>query len=206
MDPGTDSPPPARAAVLYLASRSPRRRALLEQVGLVFATVAVAVDEAPLHAEQPADFTQRLAVAKAAAGRTHARRAGWPARPVLGADTCVAVAGEMLGKPRDRDDATRMLRALSGRTHEVYTGIAVDHAGTCRGALSVSRVTFARLTDAQIDAYWHTGEPRDKAGGYAIQGRGGGFVARLEGSYSGVVGLPLFELRELLLQIGVDWL
>ncbi|MDH3640262.1 MAG: Maf family nucleotide pyrophosphatase [Gammaproteobacteria bacterium] len=192
--------------VLYLASRSPRRQALLDQVGLRYALVTAAVEETPRPREASASFTARLAAAKARAGYRCAVAQAWPERPVLGADTCVCVDDRILGKPRDRDHFVEMLNLLSHRTHEVYTAIALVDREQCYTALSLSRVTFKRLGDAEIDAYWRTGEPRDKAGGYAIQGKAAAFVASLEGSYSGIVGLPLFEMRELLLEIGVDWL
>lgn len=204
---GIDGPPVTPAdAVLYLASRSPRRRALLDQVGLRYAWLAAEVDETPRAGETPTGFTARLAATKARAGGRFAAAQGWPGRPVLGADTCVSVDGNMLGKPRDRDHARTMLNSLSNRSHDVYTAIALLDGDRCYTARSASRVTFKRLSSAEIDRYWQTGEPRDKAGGYAIQGKAAAFVASLQGSYSGVVGLPLFELRELLLKIGVDWL
>lgn len=184
-----------RAPLLYLASASPRRRELLTQIGVNYGTLTVAVDEARHPHETPEMYVLRLALDKARAGR--AMLDATDPRPVLGADTVVEIGGEILGKPRDREDGIAMLRRLSGATHHVYTGVAL--AGAREAArLSVSAVTFRALTLEECDRYWHTGEPADKAGGYAIQGRGAVFITRLEGSYSGVMGLPLFETAELL--------
>ena len=186
--------------VLVLASRSPRRRELLDQAGIAHRVLAVDVDETRLPGEAPAVYVERLARAKARAGL-----AGAGDLPVLGADTAVVVDGDVLGKPADRADGLAMLARLAGRAHEVLTAVALARPGGeehCR--LSVSHVTFRALTDAEIAAYWATGEPADKAGGYAIQGRAARFVTRLEGSYSGVVGLPLHETAELLAAAGID--
>ena len=181
--------------VLYLASASPRRRELLAQIGVSHRTVAVNVNEAWHDGETPELYVLRLALDKARAGRVQIAAAD--PRPVLGADTAVVIDGQVLGKPRDREDGIAMLRRLSGATHHVYTGVALvgDDEAT---RLSVSAVTFRALTLEECDRYWHTGEPADKAGGYAIQGRGAVFITRLEGSYSGVMGLPLFETAELI--------
>jgi septum formation protein len=179
---------------LYLASASPRRRDLLTQLGVAFETLAVEVDER-WDGREPADgYTKRLALEKARAGQ---RVAGSAAR-VLGADTAVVLDGRILGKAATREDAVAMLTALSGRVHEVYSAVALLDRDREDVRLSISRVTFRPLTDAEIAAYADTGEPIGKAGGYAIQGRAGAFVAHLEGSYSGVVGLPLFETDGLL--------
>ncbi len=179
--------------MLYLASQSPRRRELLGQIGVEHAVLDVAVDETPQPRESAEDYVHRLALAKAWAG--HARR---PGELVLGADTAVVLDGHILGKPEDAAQARAMLLALGGREHRVLTGIAMVSAGYEGYRLSDSRVSFRRLDVAEADAYWATGEPADKAGGYAIQGRGAVFVAHLSGSYSGVMGLPLFETAELL--------
>lgn len=180
---------------LYLASASPRRRELLEQIGVSYRLMEVAVDEALRRGEAPEIYVLRLALAKARAGhaRLPAAEAGW----VLGADTSVVVDNEILGKPRDRAEGIAMLRRLSGVTHHVYTGVALvgeEREGT---RLSVSAVSFRELSSQECEDYWRGGEPADKAGGYAIQGRGAMFISRLEGSYSGVMGLPLFETAEL---------
>ncbi len=187
---------------LYLASRSPRRSELLSQIGVTHEVVTVDVDESPLAGESPADYVVRLALEKAAAGRAATQHSP---QPVLAADTAVVVDGEILGKPADRADAVTMLTRLSGRSHEVLTGIAL--AGKeLKSRLSVSQVTFRPITVAEADAYWLSGEPADKAGGYAIQGLGAVFVSHLEGSFSGVVGLPLFTTAELLRGAGIKLL
>ncbi|HYW04001.1 MAG TPA: Maf family protein [Gammaproteobacteria bacterium] len=186
-------------AALVLASRSPRRAELLRQVGVVFEVIAADVDETPAPGEVPEAYVRRLALAKARA--VHTRVAG---RAVLGADTVVVQDGRMLGKPGGREDALAMLATLSGREHRVCSGIAVLGAGRELVKVSVTRVRMRPLTREESVAYWNTGEPRDKAGAYAIQGRGAAFVEALEGSYSGVVGLPLYETAILLREVGID--
>ncbi|MDM7323197.1 MAG: Maf family protein [Gammaproteobacteria bacterium] len=183
---------------LILASTSPRRAELLRQIGVAFELRAVEVDESPRPGEAAAETALRLAVAKAEAGRSQAA----PGQAVLAADTLVSLDGEPLGKPRDREDFFVMLRRLSGRRHEVCTAVALAWDDSIRSFLSVSHVDFRPLLDAELAAYWATGEPKDKAGGYAIQGRAAVFITRLEGSFSGVMGLPLFETAELLQQAG----
>jgi septum formation protein len=183
---------------LVLASTSPRRRELLAQLGLSFEVLAVEIDERPLAGELPADHVCRLALAKARAGAAQARNGC-----VLGADTVVVVDGDILGKPRDAGDAAAMLRRLSGRSHAVVSAVACLHGVTHGVRLSESDVTFRALTDVEIDAYCATGEPLDKAGAYAIQGRAAAFIRHLQGSYSGVMGLPLFETAELLAAAGI---
>src|SRR5574339_630089 len=170
---------------VLLASASPRRRELLAQIGVHHEMVRVDVPEVALPGEAPEVFALRLAVAKARAGRV---AAGDDPRPVLGADTVVVAQGEILGKPRDQADFVRMMGLLSGHAHLVMTAVArVDADGGEASRLSVSHVTFRHLSDAEIDAYWASGEPADKAGGYAIQGRAAIFIARVDGSYSGVM-------------------
>jgi len=183
-------------AQLVLASRSPRRSQLLRQIGVPHELLAVEFDEARLPGESPLDYVQRLAGDKA----IHARRlaAEGDERAVMTADTVVALGAEIFGKPESETDCDRILAALSGRTHEVMTAVALHHAGSLRRELSVSRVTLRSIDAAERQAYWRTGEPADKAGGYAIQGLGAVFVERLEGSYSGVMGLPLYETKRLL--------
>jgi septum formation protein len=185
------------APQIYLASRSPRRQELLRQVGVRFEVVDAAVAEQPRPGQDPADYAGAMALAKARAAR--------PPRPlpVLGADTDVVVDGEILGKPRGRDEALAMLARLSNRTHEVYSGVAVVQGARAETALSVTRVSFGAITPAQAAAYWDSGEPADKAGAYAIQGLGARFVREIHGSYSGVVGLPLHETLDLLGRFGV---
>ncbi len=179
---------------IILASASPRRSELLRQIGVPHVTFPADIDETPLPGEAPADYASRLAAEKSAA--VFALRGG--DLPVLAADTCVALEREIFGKPEDAAHARAMLRALSGRTHRVYT--AVSLRGERHGqALSVSEVSFRALSEAEIDAYWRSGEPVDKAGGYAIQGLASIFIQSLNGSFSGVMGLPLFETAQLLL-------
>lgn len=190
---------------IILASKSPRRRQLLEQINLDCHVVAVDVDEQVLANEPARDYVQRLAQRKAEAGRELSDRS----LAVIGADTSVCIDGEILGKPVDVDDAVGMLGRLSGRTHQVLTGVAVLSAGPdsrCVSTVSVSDVQFRRLAKAEITAYCASAEPMDKAGAYAIQGKAAVFVASLSGSYTGVVGLPLFELDGLLKQVDIQLL
>lgn len=185
---------------VLLASNSSRRRELLAQIGVRFGVIAVELDEAPLSGEGPDDYVLRVAMDKARAGR--AITAGRPDLPVLAADTAVVVDGRILGKPRDREEGAAMIRLLSGRTHTVLSGVAL--VGELeRQALSRSEVSFREVHPAEVSAYWDTGEPVDKAGGYAIQGLGAVFVDGLQGSYSGVMGLPLFETAHLLAGAGI---
>lgn len=185
---------------LYLASQSPRRRQLLEQIGVRFAVKIADIDETIIPDESPGQHVQRLAFEKA--------NAIWSSLsettkiPVLGADTIVCLDGEILGKPVDQASASNMLRSLSGREHEVVTGIALisERHSVC---VNVSQVSFRELSQLEIDNYWATGEPIDKAGGYAIQGRAATFVSQLRGSFSGVVGLPLFETAQLLTEYNI---
>jgi septum formation protein len=183
---------------LILASTSPRRRELLTQLGATFEVLAVAVDERPLAGELPIDHVCRLALAKARAGAEQA-----PDACVLGADTVVVLEGEIFGKPADAADAAAMLRRLSGRTHVVLSAVACVHQGAHGVRLSESKVTFRALSGDEIEAYCATGEPLDKAGAYAIQGRAAAFIRHLDGSYSGVMGLPIYETAELLAAAGL---
>ncbi len=191
---------------VYLASRSPRRRELLKQIGISFEILllredlrrGVDVDETPLANEAPRDYVQRIARAKAANATLQTGRRMLPSYPVLTADTTVALDGRIFGKPADADEAADMLQALSGRQHQVLTAVAVAGGDDVRTALSESTVEFRELTEDEIRRYIATREPLDKAGAYAIQGRGALFVRNLNGSYSGVMGLPLFETAELL--------
>ncbi|MGI9295372.1 MAG: Maf family protein [Pseudomonadales bacterium] len=191
-----------QASQLYLASASPRRRDLLTQLGVRFEILSVDIDERPAAGELPEACVTRLARAKAAAG-WHAARRRRPI-PVLGADTIVVVNSTILGKPRDADDALRMLRLLSGRTHQVMTAVAVHYHDRVDTRTVVSDVRFTALSEEEISAYWQTGEGCDKAGSYAIQGVGGMFVEHIVGSYSAIVGLPLFETAQLLRECGID--
>lgn len=185
---------------LHLASASPRRRELLLQIGVPHQRVAAPIDESVLPGETPAAYVERLARAKAAAGLAVL---GVADACVLGADTAVVLDGRILGKPVDRADGLAMLAALSGREHEVLTAVAVCDGSRCAARVVGSRVRFRTVGAAEREAYWATGEPQDKAGGYAIQGLAAIFVERLEGSYSAVVGLPLAETAELLAGFGI---
>jgi septum formation protein len=191
--------PPA-APLLTLASESPRRRELLEQIGVAHVVSAADIDEAVGDGEAPADYVVRMACAKARAVRARS-----PALPVLAADTTVVVDGLILAKPRDRADGLAMLGRLSGRSHQVLTAVALASASGISFRLSASEVRMRAVTPGECAAYWETGEPRDKAGGYAIQGRGALFIEQLSGSYSGVMGLPLYETGQLLAAAGIRW-
>jgi len=185
----------ADASCLVLASASPRRSALLLQIGVRHRVLPAHVDETRLANESIEQCVTRLAQAKA---RQVSAQLGDPSIPVLGADTAVVVDRLMLGKPRDRADALAMLARLSGTEHEVLSAVALLHAGSMSQRLSRSRVRFRALHTAECEAYWDSGEPADKAGAYAIQGGAAVFVQSLHGSYSGVMGLPLFETATLL--------
>ncbi len=199
---------------LVLASASPRRRELLEQVGIRFVVQTADVDETPFPGEQPEALVKRLAAMKAEAvwkqqvAAVGASQAGddrlqGKRLPVLGADTLGILNGELLVKPADFADAQRMLRKMSGKTHEILTAVALVAETETQVITNRNMVKFRSVTDAEILAYWETGEPQDKAGAYAIQGRGAVFIERLEGSYSGVMGLPLFETAQLLATAGI---
>jgi septum formation protein len=200
---------------VYLASRSPRRRDLLRQIGVRFEPLVLRlaqprgpdIDETPHAGESAAAFAARVGSAKARFGLEVLSMRQLAVRPVLAADTVVVVDAGILGKPADRAEAAGFLRRLAGRTHEVRTYVALACGSPARLELftaeSVSTVRFAPLSDAQIERYCAGGEPYDKAGGYAIQGMAAAFIERLEGSYSGVMGLPLFETAQLLRQAGI---
>lgn len=191
----TASAPPQ----ILLASASPRRAELLTQLGIRFVVAPADIAEVVQPGETPAAYAQRIALEKA--------RAGWAASaqqlPVLGADTDVVEGGRILGKPRDRAHALEMLARLADREHEVYSSVALVAGAREQVALSVTRVRFGPITPAQAEAYWASGECQGKAGAYAIQGLGARFVRELCGSYSGVVGLPLYETAQLLEQFGI---
>jgi septum formation protein len=186
--------------VLCLASVSPRRRELLSQIGVSHVVVGADIDEAFLPGETPRDYVTRLAREKALAVRLGGQRL-----PVLAADTTVVVDGKVFGKPRDQAEAVYMLGELSGRAHEVLTAVALADSRGVAGRLSSSSVRFRNVSREECLAYWETGEPRDKAGGYAIQGLGAVFIESLSGSYSGVMGLPLFETGALLRSAGIAY-
>jgi len=195
---------------IYLASRSPRRRELLSQIGVRFHLLLFRgvpqtdpeLDETPLEGETPRAYVERVARAKAAAGWKRLEQRNLPRAAVLSADTTVALGGRILGKPADRREAAGMLAALSGRRHDVLTAVALKHEDRMECALSSSEVEFRPLSDEDIRQYVATGECDDKAGGYAIQGRAAQFVVELRGSFSGVMGLPLYETAQLLERMG----
>ena len=187
---------------LILASASPRRSSLLRQIGVAHEVRAPAIDETQRRGEAPAAYVRRLARAKAEAVQ---RAADGADRPVLAADTAVVLGGRVFGKPADEAEAVAMLMALSGRTHEVLTAVALIAGGRVGEAESTSRVSFRALAETECRRYWATGEPADKAGAYAIQGLGAVFVTQVEGSFSGVMGLPLCETAALLAVAGLSW-
>ena len=189
---------PAPAPLVCLASESPRRAELLRQIGVPFVVSAAAIDEARAAGEPASDYVLRLARAKALSVRAR----GTPL-PVLAADTTVVIDGEVCGKPASEAEGVAMLQRLAGRTHEVLTAVALASGAGLEVRLSSSAVRLRALTLAECRCYWESGEPRDKAGGYAVQGRGAVFIEHLSGSYSGVVGLPLFETAQLLAAAGV---
>ncbi len=182
---------------IALASASPRRRELLQQIGVNFELVAANIDESVLPNELPADYVCRLALGKAQAGASQSHTL----LPVLGADTCVVVDNTILGKPTDHADFTQMMQLLSGRKHQVMTAICFVYGTHVLPALSITDVYFRHLSTEEINDYWQSKEPLDKAGGYGIQGLAAKFVERIEGSYSAVVGLPLCETHQLLQQL-----
>ena len=195
---------------IYLASQSPRRRELLKQIGVAFDVLAlravagrVDVVEVPHAGEVALDFVQRMATEKAACGWRAVNTRRLLRFPVLGADTVVELDDEILGKPADRTEAAAMLRRLSGREHQVYTAVAVQHEDRLELRLSTSRVRMATLDAATVSRYLETGEYLGKAGAYGIQGRAGAFVEHIEGSYSGIMGLPLYDTAVLLRAFGL---
>lgn len=183
---------------IILASASPRRKELLDQINVSYRVYPVDLDETPWPDETPLDYVQRVAAEKSAACKAQLNTE----LPVLAADTAVILGSVIMGKPKDKADAMAMLTQLSGKTHQVYSAISLR--GREHGqAVSITEVTFRCLTEQEILDYWHSGEPVDKAGSYAIQGRGGVFIESIKGSFSGVVGLPLFETAELLSKQGI---
>jgi septum formation protein len=211
------APSHSSAAKLILASQSPRRSALLQQLGVAHTVLQTPADEdaealeAARLGEPPLVYVQRVTQAKLAAAQLRVKRLGWPAAPLLCADTTVYLGGEILGKPEDEAQALAFLRRLQGGVHEVATAVALAWPTPCPGAepwaeaagLSVSRVHMGPVDEAELQAYVASGDCFGKAGAYAIQGRAGAWVERIEGSYSGIMGLPLYETRALLRQAGV---
>ncbi|HEY8119124.1 MAG TPA: Maf family protein [Methylophilaceae bacterium] len=188
---------------IYLASRSPRRAELLQQIGITFTVLPSNVDESVLANEAPEKYVIRLAQTKGEACLSYLQNMDMPLLPILAADTTVCVAGMILGKPDDDAHAAEMLRSMSGGWHEVHTGIAVTTSNGIVTALSTTRVEMAVLSETEIASYVASGEPHDKAGAYGIQGLAGAFIRRIEGSYSGVMGLPIFETAALLKIAGI---
>ncbi|UOA09242.1 nucleoside triphosphate pyrophosphatase [Methylobacter sp. S3L5C] len=185
---------------IILASASPRRKELLDQIKVTYRVYPVDLDETPLPDETPLHYVQRLAAEKSAVCQAQIKTD----IPVLAADTAVVLGSVIMGKPKDKADALAMLTQLSGKTHQVYSAISLRGCEHSQ-AVSITEVTFRPLTGREILAYWHSGEPVDKAGSYAIQGLGGMFVESIKGSFSGVVGLPLFETAELLSKQGIEF-
>ena len=179
---------------IYLASKSPRRQELLRQIGIEFEQVDIDVEETPQCDESALAYVRRLAIEKSQAGLS--QRSG--NFPVLGADTIVVLDDQIMEKPLNQEHALAMLMALSGKTHQVMTAIALSNNEQTRSEVVITNVTFCRISEQQATAYWATGEPTDKAGGYAIQGLAGKFIERIEGSYFAVVGLPLRETQVLI--------
>lgn len=193
---------------IYLASQSPRRRELLTQIGVAHELLLPTPDEdaesleVVLEGDTPAVYVQRVTALKLIAARARLISAGAQNRPVLCADTTVALGDTILGKPADAEDAKRMLRALAGRTHRVFTAVAVAWGDKTAQACSESVVTFSAMSEDDIATYVASGEPMGKAGAYGVQGRAAAFIARIEGSYSGIMGLPLFETAQALREVG----
>lgn len=190
---------------IYLASGSPRRRELLQQIGVQFELVKAGVEEKINPGEIALDYVQRLALEKAHAGLAAVQRQGLSLAPVLGADTLGVLGDQILEKPKDAEDAARILQNLSGKTHQVITALALTNGVRSETAYSITHVHFRQLHQQEINDYWQTGEPQDKAGGYAIQGLGAVFVQSIQGSYSNVVGLPIETCCELLKRFDIPW-
>jgi len=186
---------------VYLASASPRRQQLLEQVNIAYTVIKPEVDESQPGDQSPGVYTQGLAISKALYARKNLLQNQSDSLPIIAADTAVVVPDQILGKPDNFEHAREMLMLLSDRTHEVYSSICVIHGDFTETATQVSSVTFRKITQAEIICYWKSGEPHDKAGAYAIQGLAAQFISSLSGSYSGVMGLPLYELMRILAKI-----
>lgn len=185
---------------IYLASGSPRRQELLHQMGVSFTVIPQFVEEEHKPNESPEDFVKRLALEKACDGYARQSQCAWP---VLGSDTAVVLGKDILGKPENKEQAIKMLLNLSGQTHQVMTAVALKTEQQSQVSLSVSDVSFTTLNREICEQYWQTGEPKDKAGSYAIQGKGALFINHINGSYSGVMGLPIYETSLLLKKFGI---
>ncbi|MEE8388137.1 MAG: Maf family protein [Acidiferrobacterales bacterium] len=201
MNPDSDSPD-LKQITVYLASASPRRRQLLQQAGVHFQVILPDIDEVVKSKESAEEFVMRMALEKAQAGLALVIKENRPLAPVLGADTCIVLENEIIGKPGSRAEGIRMLTRLAGRSHEVLTGVALVEEENIQQALSRSRVVFVPLSAKEIEDYWESGEPVGKAGAYAIQGKAGAFVERIEGSYTGIVGLPLNDIVSMIKKTG----
>ena len=197
------------ADFIYLASQSPRRRQLLDQLGVRHELLLPDQDEDPeamevvLRGESPTAYVQRVTMLKLDAAKARMQRRGLPSAPILCSDTTVAMGRTIFGKPQDAQDAARMLQELAGHSHRVLTAVAVGAARGSKSLLSVSRVSFAPMRQQDIAAYVKSGEPMGKAGAYAVQGRAAAFITSISGSYSGIMGLPLYETAQLLRSFGV---
>jgi septum formation protein len=192
-----------KQAQIYLASNSPRRQELLQQMGVEFKVISQFAEEKHQLNETPEDFVSRLAMAKASDGLARLNKQNIP---VLGSDTAVILDGRILGKPTDREEAIEMLLSLSNRSHQVLTAVALKNEFQSAQLISTTEVSFAKLTPEMCENYWQTGEPIDKAGSYGIQGRGALFIHHINGSYSGVMGLPIYETRMLLQKFNLSLL
>jgi septum formation protein len=190
---------PVEAPPLFLASQSPRRLELLQQLGLQAMPVHVPIEEVALPHESPSAFVIRMAVEKAYAGFN---KLSGSECYVIGGDTVVLAQDKVLGKPKNEADARRMWQRMAGETHQVLSAVAVVHDGVAYSTLNTTKVTFRAMSEQEMADYWQSGEPKDKAGAYAIQGLGAKFIEKIEGSYSAVMGLPLFELNQLLTEAG----
>lgn len=184
---------------IYLASQSPRRRELLDQIGIEFELLSAEIDETPLDNEAAGDYVKRLAIEKAKAGQAIAMAN----KPVLGADTIVVLDNQLLGKPRNKDHAINMLLALAGRQHQVMTAVALVQGDVVVSEVVTTAVTFRLISEQEALNYWDSEEPKDKAGGYGIQGLGGQFVEKIDGCYFAVVGLPLMKTQQLLSKLSL---
>lgn len=187
--------------MILLASKSPRRQELLKQIGINFKVIDIDIDESVISAETPLAYVERMAQQKALAARQLLKNVNLP---ILTADTIVTKHDKILGKPQNYEDFYRMMRVLSGTTHQVFSSIAIQYNEKTIVKTCISHVTFTHLSDHFIANYWETQEPQDKAGGYAIQGLMARYIQKIEGSYSGIMGLPLFELNEALNEIEYD--
>lgn len=190
-------------SILYLASVSPRRQALLKQLGITFSVINTDIDETPHNNELPEDYVQRLAIAKAKAGFTMLSDQQQKTACILAADTTVSINNKILGKPQSKQQAIIMLAELSDKTHKVFTAITLYYQNQFINQVITTEVTMRAISEEEAIAYWQTGEPKDKAVGYAIQGLAAMFIEKIQGDYYSVVGLPIFATTQLLKQVGI---